>query len=31
MCCCRGGVSGCDGKGGFHGGRCGFHLFGFLL
>ena len=23
MCCCRGGVSGCGGKG-------GFHLFGFL-
>ena len=22
--CCRGGVSGCDGKGGFHGGRRGF-------
>ena len=30
MCCCHGGVSGCGGKGGFHGGRCGFHLFGFL-
>ena len=30
MCCCRGGVSGCGGKGGLHGGRCGFHLFGFL-
>ena len=23
MCCCRGGVSSC-------GGKCGFHLFGFL-
>ena len=23
VCCCRGGVSGC-------GGKCGFHLFGFL-
>ena len=23
MCCCRGGVFGC-------GGKCGFHLFGFL-
>ena len=30
MCCCRGGVSGCGGKGGFNCGRCGFHLFGFL-
>ena len=30
MCCCRGGVSGCGGKGGFYGGRCGFYLFGFL-
>ena len=30
MCCCHGGVSGCGGKDGFHGGRCGFHLFGFL-
>ena len=30
MCCCHGGVSGYGGKGGFHGGRCGFHLFGFL-
>ena len=31
MCCCHGGVSSCGGKGGFHGGRCGFHLFVFLL
>ena len=30
MCCCRGGVSSCGDKGGFHGGRCGFHLFIFL-
>ena len=30
MCCCHGGVSGYGGKGGFHGGKCGFHLFGFF-